>query len=140
MKFWDSSAVVPLLVEEAQRSQLLRLLEDDGGLTAWWGTPVECASAIARREREGALEAVAANASLARLRELEQAWVEVTPSPTVRNLAQRLVRVHALRAGDGLRLAAALVAAEHDAPSLGFVCLDVRLAAVARREGFQIFP
>lgn len=50
------------------------------------------------------------------------------------------MRVRALRAGDGLRLAAALVAAEHDAPSLGFVCLDVRLAAVARREGFQIFP
>ncbi len=138
MKFWDSSAVVPLLVEEADREPLLRLLEADGGLVVWWGTPVECVSAVARREREGALDAVATGEVLARLHELERAWVEVSPSPAVRSLAQRLLRVHDLRAADALQLAAALVAAEHDPPSLGFVCLDVRLATAARREGFQV--
>lgn len=140
MRFWDSSAVVPLLLDEPAREPLLRLLEEDGGLTVWWGTPVECTSAVARREREGALDAETTTATLTRLRDLESQWIEVNPSPTVRNLAQRLLRVHLLRAGDSLQLAAALVASEQDPPSLGFVCLDARLADAARREGFQVAP
>jgi uncharacterized protein len=140
VRFWDSSAVVPLLVEETARGALLRLLEADGGLIVWWATPVECVSALARREREGALDAAGANVALSRLRDLEPAWVEVNPSPAIRNLAQRLLRVHALRAADTLQLAAAIVAAEHDPASLGFVCLDARLTAAAQREGFEIAP
>ncbi|MFQ5953510.1 MAG: hypothetical protein ACE5JZ_00430 [Kiloniellales bacterium] len=67
MRFWDGSAVVPLLVDEPARIRLLDLLEADGRLIVWRGTPVQCASAIARREREGDLDTVAANTALARL-------------------------------------------------------------------------
>ncbi|MFQ5973699.1 MAG: type II toxin-antitoxin system VapC family toxin [Alphaproteobacteria bacterium] len=140
MRFWDSSAIVPLLVDEPTSESLLRILKADGGLIVWWGTPVECVSAVARREREGDLPIVSANATIARLRALEPSWVEVSPSTRVRGLALRLLRTHPLRAPDSLQLAAALVAAEEDPGALGFVCLDERLAAAAQREGFTVAP
>lgn len=138
MKYWDSSAIVPLLVDEPQRERLLGILAADGGLIAWWGTPLECASAIARRERERDLSVAAASAALERLRALERSWVEVAPSARVRGLALRLIRTHPLRAMDSLQLAAALVAAEQEPATLDFVCLDERLATAAEREGFRV--
>ena len=138
MRFWDASAIVPLLFAEPEREALLGALERDAEMLVWWATPVECASAIARREREGVLELAQASAALERLRALAAAWHEVLPSDAVRNAAQRLLRVHALRAADSLQLAAAVVAAEGEAPSLEFVCLDERLSAAATREGFVL--
>jgi hypothetical protein len=49
-----------------------------------------------------------------------------------------LLRLHPLRAGESLQLAAALVAAGHDPATLEMVCLDERLTAAARREGFTV--
>jgi len=138
MRFWDSSAVVPLLVHERTSDALRRSLEGDAGLIVWWGTPVECVSAIARREREGDLPASAVSAAVARLQSLERGWVEVTPSPGVRRISLRLLRTHPLRAADSLQLAAALVAAEEDPGTLGFMCLDERLTTAAEREGFAV--
>lgn len=138
MRFWDASAVVALLFAEPEREALLGALERDPEMLAWWGTPVECASAIARREREGVLELAQASAALDRLRSLAASWHEVLPSDAVRNGAQRLLRVHPLRAADSLQLAAAVVAAEGEATSLEFVCLDERLSAAAAREGFVL--
>lgn len=138
MRFWDASAVVPLLFAEPEREALLDALERDPEMLVWWGTPVECASAIARREREGVLDLAQAGAALDRLRSLAAAWHEVLPSDAVRNAAQRLLRVHPLRAADSLQLAGAVVAAEGEAASLEFVCLDERLGAAAAREGFVL--
>ena len=56
----------------------------------------------------------------------------------MRRAAERLLRVHALRASDSLQLAAALVASDHDPGTLEIVCLDARLASAARREGFKV--
>jgi len=140
VKFWDSSAVVSLLADEEPREGLLRNLRSDGGLVVWWGTPVECMSALARREREGSLTVADANDSIARLHDLESSWFEVNPSARVRALALRLLRTHPLRSPDSLQLAAALVAAEEDPAQLGFVCLDRRLATAAQREGFSVEP
>ncbi|MGH6952703.1 MAG: type II toxin-antitoxin system VapC family toxin [Alphaproteobacteria bacterium] len=140
MRFWDSSAVAPLLVDEPARQGILDILKADGGLIVWWGTPVECASAIARREREGDLAPGEANAALDRLRAIEPSWAEVSPSPRVRGYALRLLRVHALTSSDSLQLAAALVAAEQEPANLGFVCLDERLSTAAQREGFTVVP
>lgn len=138
MKFWDASAIVPLLVAEPPRDALLALLEADAVMLVWWGTPVECASAIARREREGALPLGDATAALDRLRGLALSWQEVLPSEPVRGVALRLLRVHPLRAADSLQLAAAVVAAEHEPPTLEFVSLDERLTEAASREGFRV--
>ena len=64
MKFWDSSALLSLLVDEPSRSRLLAFLEEDSEVLAWWGTPVEIVSALSRREREGLLTAEEVAAAL----------------------------------------------------------------------------
>ncbi|MFO0581922.1 MAG: type II toxin-antitoxin system VapC family toxin [Anaeromyxobacter sp.] len=138
MRFWDASAIVPLLVHEPERARVLALLEADPELLVWWGTPVECTSALARREREGALAAAAVTEASGRLRKLAEAWQEVLAVDPVRATAQRLLRVHPLRAADALQLAAAVVASEHEPASLPFVCLDERLSEAAAREGFPV--
>lgn len=138
MRFWDASAIVPLLLDEPGREGLLQLLERDPAMVVWWATPVECASAIARREREGALAFADAGAALGTLATLAASWSEVVASEPVRTTAQRLLRTHPLRAADSLQLAAAIVAADGDPRSLSFVCLDSRLAEAAEREGLSI--
>jgi predicted nucleic acid-binding protein len=138
MKFWDASAILPLLVAEERRDELLAELDRDSRMFVWWGTPVECVSALSRREREGALSLAEATTALERLRALSESWYEVLPSDAVRSTAQRLLRVHPLRAADSLQLAAALVASEGDPARLPFVCLDDRLTEAAQREGFGL--
>ena len=138
MKFWDASAVVPLLVDEPPMEALLDLLDRDPLVITWWGTPVECVSALARRERERSLTMGDAAAAIDRMRALGRGWQEVLPSEPVRTTAQRLLRIHPLRAADSLQLAAAIVASEQDSTSLDFVSLDERLNAAAGREGFRL--
>jgi predicted nucleic acid-binding protein len=140
MRFWDASAIVPLLLAEDGRVAVLGELERDPAMFVWWGTPVECVSAIGRREREGALALADATLAIDRLRALAEAWHEVLPSDTVRATAQRLLRVHPLRAADSLQLAAAVVASEGDPARLPFVSLDERLNEAALREGFRVAP
>jgi len=138
MRFWDSSAIVPLLLPEAPADTLFDLLEREPVMLVWWGTPVECASAVARREREGGLRVAEASAALERLRDLADGWQEILPGDAIRATAQRLLRVHPLRAADSLQLAAAVVAAEHERATLEFVSLDERLREAASREGFPV--
>jgi predicted nucleic acid-binding protein len=138
MRFWDASAVVSLLVEEPTHPDTRPLLESDPAMAVWWGTPVECTSALARREREGSISRQDLRLADARLKALAAEWHEVTPTNAIRNLAYRALRVHALRAADSLQLAAALVVAEHDPATLEFVSLDSALTSAAAREGFII--
>lgn len=138
MRFWDSSALLPLLVDEPARERLIALLEEDGEVLAWWGTPVEIASALAQREREGLLTPDDVAAALDAARALTESWHEIVPSDAVRRTAERLLRTHPLRAADALQLAAVLIAADHDPTSLELVCLDERLKSAARREGFTV--
>lgn len=138
MRFWDSSAIIPLLVEEPSRERAVRLAEDDPLLVVWWATVVECTAAIARRERDGSLGPAEAKAALEDLRAYAEEWHEVAPSEQLRTVARRLLRTHSLRADDALQLAAGIVVAEGDPGSIDFVCLDDRLTLAAEREGFRV--
>ncbi|UYN94209.1 MAG: hypothetical protein KIT25_19540 [Enhydrobacter sp.] len=138
MRFWDSSALVPLLVAESSTTRLRSLLATDPAMLVWWGSVVECASALARLEREGALDAAAATVAANRLTVLGRGWHGIDPTELVRETAARFVRVHPLRAADALQLAAAFVAAEGRPPSMELVTLDDRLAAAAMKEGFAL--
>jgi len=138
MKFWDASAIVPLLVVETPTRRLQSIAAKDPAMLVWWGSQVECNSALARRERDGALDMRAMVLALQRLQQLADAWHEVDPSDAIRDAAIRFLRVHPLRAADALQLAAAFLAAERRPPSLEMVTLDDRLADAARREGFAI--
>ncbi len=137
MRFWDTSALVPLLAEEPATPAAQRLYAEQSAIV-WWATSVECASAIARLEREGSLTAAQAAESFGRLDALQSSWVEVEAGDEVREVARRMLRVHPLRAADALQLAAAWLAAERRPATLPLVTLDDRLRAAAAREGFPL--
>ena len=137
MLFWDSSAVVPLILDQPLSTRARELLRDDADMAVWWGTPVECASALARLRRDGLLDAGAEAGALRLLERLRLSWHEVLPGDRLRAQALRVLRIHPLRAGDALQLAAALEWAGAPAAG-GLVTFDERLAAAAEREGFEL--
>ena len=137
MRFWDASAVVALCVAEDGTEAMDALLVEDAEIAVWWATPVECASALARRRREGRLSPAAEHAALEVLHALAASWYEVQAGFLVRSHALRLLRVHPLRAGDALQLAAALVWGGFP-PTGAMVTLDERLGRAARLEGLDV--
>jgi len=138
MRFWDASAIVPLVLAEPTTKAVQAVAAKDPVMLVWWATEVECASALTRLEREGALDEQAMTQAMARLAQLASGWHEVDPSDSVREAAVRFLRVHPLRAADALQLAAAYIAAERRPSSLQVVTLDDRLAIAARKEGFTM--
>jgi predicted nucleic acid-binding protein len=140
MRFWDSSAVAPLVVDERESAAMREHYRRDPWMLVWWGTIVECASALARLERNALLSPEGIKKSLVRLRALSSSWQEIQPVEEVKETAVRFLRVHHLRAGDSFQLAAAFLAAERRPASLEFVCLDERLHEAAGREGFRVIP
>ena len=138
MKFWDASAILPLIISERTTRAMQALAQKDPVMLVWWATEVECASAIARLEREGALDESAVTEIFHRLKQLAGGWHAIDPSDAVRQAAIRFLRVHPLRGADALQLAAAFIAAERRPPSLQVVTFDDRLAAAARKEGFVL--
>ncbi|MCL5098164.1 MAG: type II toxin-antitoxin system VapC family toxin [Candidatus Omnitrophica bacterium] len=127
-----------LLVAETCSRRALEILNQDSAIITWWGSPLECVSALSRRERESTLGAELVEEALGRLLALQQGWMEVDPTDKVRNWAKRLLRLHPLRAADALQLVAAVVATDQEPGRLEFACADARLAAIARREGFPV--
>jgi uncharacterized protein len=138
VKFWDASALVPLLIVEPTTRRLQTLAARDAEMLVWWGSEVECVSALARMERAAVLDPRTAGLAFDRLDQLADGWYEIEASEFVRETAVRFLRVHILRAADALQLAAAFVAAENRPASLQLVTLDSRLADAARKEGFAV--
>ena len=141
MKFWDASAVVPLLLHEDTSDTTAALRRSDPIIVVSWLTIVECGSAIARAEHEQMVEQHEAAAAFTRLDELSRVWTEVEPTTDLRDIARRLLRAYRLRAGDAVQLASATLAAERRPSTLELVTLDDRLETAALKEGFMvIFP
>ena len=140
MSFWDSSALIPLLVREPASRLAAGLLRTHGAPAVWWGSPVECASALERRHRAGQLKYAEKRQSEQLLAQLADAWTEVQPGRVLRERALRLLSSHELRAADALQLAAALIWAQEQPPGRTFICLDERLREAARRNGFLVLP
>jgi hypothetical protein len=140
MRFWDSSAVVPLCLAEPQTSVVRPLVEADPAVVVWWGTRTECVSAVMRGQRDGDLTAALAEHARTILERLAAEWSEVQPSEPLRVRAERLLAVHPLRAADGFQLAAALLWSRGETAGRNFVSFDQRLCEAARREGFAVLP
>ena len=138
MKYWDSSALVALIVEESTSAERRALLRQDHRIVTWWGSWIECASAVNRIHREGGMDRTELGQSLEQLQALAATWLEVRPLERVRRRALRLLRVHPLRSADALQLAAALIASEEEPASLDVVTSDARLSAAAQQEGFLV--
>lgn len=140
MKFWDSSALVPLLVQEVSSWRLWELVRQDPEMVLWWATPVECAAALARIDTEGLVWKPVLQQGLDVLRTLVAGATEVHPAEEVRLCAEHLVSKYPLRAADSFQLAAALSWRQGYLDGASFVTLDRRLRLAAALEGFRVLP
>ncbi len=137
MRFWDSSALVPLVVEEPGSAAYRRVLRQDDRVAIWILTRVEIVCALRRKARDGDLDPGPLTDSLRRMQRLATSWTEIEQVGVVRDHAERLVAVHPLRSADALQLGAALAMAQGRPRGRSFVTGDSRLAAAAEAEGFE---
>lgn len=138
--FWDSSAIVPLLLPERSSEMLRSLAATDRSFAIWWGTPLECQSGTYRRHRHRAIDETILGRALARLGMILEDADVIAPTNPLRDRASRLLAVHALRAADALQLSASLAWCEDQPRGALFVCLDERLRKAATEEGFTVLP
>jgi uncharacterized protein len=140
VRFWDSSALVALIVEQAGTARVRGLRGEDVEMVAWVLSDVEIRSAMERLRRDGVLTSEQARIDLEDSRRVWEQVRVIDLVDAVKRRAMRLLSVHALRAADALQLGAALLVADDDAHSLELVTLDARLAEAAHREGFRVLP
>ena len=139
MKYWDSSALVALVVDEPRSAERRAAIRLDPVIVTWWGSRIECTAALNRLELDHRFEdGDGLRRSMAQLGRLAASWLEIEPRDQVYRRAVRLIRRHPLRAADALQLAAALMATGEHPERLDLVSSDDRLSAAARREGFRV--
>ena len=138
MRFWDSSALLPLVSEEAFSDVVAGFLRSDDEIVVWWGTWIECSAAICRLRRENSLDE--GEETRAALDRLAGNWVERRPTDDTRLLAMLVSERYPSKAADALQIAAALRWCEGETDIMAFVCLDERLRRAAFEEGFDVLP
>jgi len=138
VRFWDTSALVSLVIAEKGSARSKVWLRQDSEVIVWTLTRVELLSALARRRREEPESSAALLVARRDFLRAWESWSEVTAVDLTRLHAERLVEAHPLRAADALQLGAAWIAAEEDPGSLEFVTHDRNLANAAKREGFAV--
>jgi predicted nucleic acid-binding protein len=134
--YWDSSALVPLVVREATTKFYTKIAEETGIVT-WWGSYLECTSAIAQLARRGSAPTQVAE-SYRMLEQLAGEWGEIGVSEKLRRAAARILKTHGLRTSDALQLGAGIVASGFEPHIVRFVAEDKRLRQAAEREGFVV--
>ena len=138
MRFWDASAVVPLVCREPLSHRSRALYREDPRLLVWTLTATEVLAALSRKRREGILIPEVFRESRHRLDLLSRDWMEIYDVDGTKMRAHRLLETHPLRAADALQLAAALVGVFDQPAGFELVTFDEVLAAAAQREGFSV--
>ena len=136
--FWDTSALVPLCCFQPQSAKARQVVRTYGRQVVWWGTPIEAISSLNRLTHDKVLTLDESRQAFARLDYLRSRWNEVQPTEEVRERAERLLRIHKLRAADALQLAAALVWCEDRPRGRALIGADGNLSDAAGAEGFTI--
>ena len=137
MRFWDSSALVPLIADEAKTEILNQHMATDRLLLVSFITPIEVEGAVWRKVRHMRDE-VARQRCQQRLASLRNDWNVVEEFLPALTEAHRMIARYGLRGADAIQLGCAIVA--NPPRGIPFVTLDEELAAAARAEGFPILP
>ena len=138
MKFWDTSALAPLLIDEPSTPSMRALVAADPDVIVWTFSSVELLSVFGRLGRQTpALADLLPGVRLDAM-DLFRHWTTVTHVEGAKRRAERLVGVHPLSAADALQLGAALLASGDRPETLPFVTLDRNLARAAQLEGFRV--
>ena len=142
MNFWDTSALLPLFVEEETTALLRKIRLDlaDEEIAISTLTPVEFFSALSRLYRERRASYEVFNEAFSRFQEQAQICQVVRNMEVMKEKALRILRVHSLKAADALQLAAAFIACSDFTQPTTLVTLDKKLADAALKEGFKVLP
>jgi predicted nucleic acid-binding protein len=116
------------------------IVKKDGSFGVWWGSIVECYSAFSRLISDSAVTRDEDARVRAVLSSLSEAWTKIEPSDDIRDITQRRLCNHPLRAANALQLAAAIIWSNKTPKGHHFVCLDARLRDAASNEGFTVLP
>jgi predicted nucleic acid-binding protein len=135
--FWDSSALIPLCVQQTQTERATALFEDHG-VVVWWSTPIEIVSGLTRllRMREIGPSEFRAGQQLAEI--IATTWRLVEPSERIAHQAKALLELYALSAADAAQLAAAMEWCEGQPKGNVFLTFDQRLREAAGLAGFTL--
>ena len=135
--FWDSSALIPLVVEQ-QRSPSAKTLYARYAVVAWWGTEVEIRSGLTRLKRMGQITTSEFDQAKYLAEKVIETWRPIQCQTDLARSACKLLEQHPLTAADAMQLAAALEACEHIPHGYAFITADQRLAEAARLTGFAV--
>lgn len=138
MFFWDSSAIVALLLYEKETERIRSFLEQSEELSAYISviTPLEIASAIVRKIQDGAITLKQADLARLIISEFRKEVYLVFADQNVLDIALHLQKIYSLKVADAIQLASARVGTEN--PSVvNFLSLDEKLNNAARLEGFN---
>ena len=138
MRFWDTSALVPLIVDEPTTAGAREMLVRDPDVAIWALTSVELLSAVGRLGRHAVgLDDLVPGLRSAAI-DLVGRCAVLTDVDGARRRAERAVGVHPITAADAMQIGAALVVCGDRPEHLEFVTLDAQLARCAQLEGFRV--
>lgn len=138
MKFWDTSALAPLVVDEPATPAMREHVAADPHVIVWILSSVELLSVLGRLGRQTPELADLLPQIRLDAMDLFRHWSTVTHVEGAKRRAERLVGVHPLSAADALQLGAALLASGDRPETLPLVTLDRTLARAAQLEGFRV--
>lgn len=137
LAFWDSSAIVKLLVDEAGSDMAERLWNDPSPAAASRLVVPEVSAALAAARRDGRLDDAARACALREWRRYESEidFFEVTPE--IAGRGADLAGTHPLGGADAVHLATVLTLRDRD---LVIATWDRRFSAAAAAEGIAVVP
>jgi predicted nucleic acid-binding protein len=137
LAFWDSSALLKLLVEESGTDVAVALWDRATAVAASRLAVPEMTAALAAAERGGRIDRERRRVAEAELRRYVAALDVVELTPGIGEHAADLAATHPLSGADAVHLATGL--ALHDR-AMVFATWDRRLATAATAEGLGVVP
>lgn len=135
LAFWDSSALVKLLVEEAGTDTAVTLWDDAARVVASRLSIPEVNAALAAAERCGRIDGPRARAALDEWRRYRDALDIIELSAEIAEQAAGMAMKHPLSGADAVHLAAARALRDRE---LVLATWDRRLGTAAAAEGISV--
>lgn len=133
--YFDTSALIPLIIEEPSTAVCLRLWNEASRIASVRLLYAEACAALARAHRVGHLSATQLEEAVDALDEITTQIDHVEVTDELVRTAGALARKHGLRGYDAVHLAAGLKVSDDD---VVFVTGDMNLATAARVSGVAV--
>lgn len=139
MIYWDTSALVSVMIEEPASGRVFSFLGEHGNLESYTSlfTFLEIESALQRRLNDRSLAVEDANIARAAAGRFRKKAKVINADENILDVALHYQKIYALRAGDALQLASARIGAKSPL-DVQFMCLDKLLSQAAFQEGFEL--